>query len=283
MKITAKAISQQFATLSAVALLGGGLLPLAQAQTSPVGSWDLVLSGAQLGLAQITFAGDFSLSGTEIITSRITSRPSVTIDVGRGGDSQRGDVDITTTNTPTTTTITNFYGRAQLTGNWTYDAAGHVIGVMTESGGANSITNGVSFRAVVRAGSRITMVGSRRGRTIHYKGVPLTTLADFSANFYDSGHHKGGSFVELFTLTPDSDPNSYDVVGVGPAYAFTGSAMVSAQKRFAFVTLSDQTTNGVLRSVTGPMSLTTGRATLSGLVENGDGGENNVSLRVFKQ
>jgi hypothetical protein len=95
--------------------------------------------------------------------------------------------------------------------------------------------------------------------------VPLTALADFSGNYFGLGKADGLAFTELFTLTPGADLNSYDVVGTGPGYALVGTAYVSGLKRFAYVSVSDETTNGVGRSLTGPFSLTKGTGSLIGV------------------
>ena len=84
-------------------------------------------------------------------------------------------------------------------------------------------------------------------------------------------------------MTPGTDPNSYDVVGVGPAYNVMGWVMVSSKRQMGFVTLSDVTTNGLLRSVAGPFSLTKTVGTLRGVESDSFGGVVPAGLKITKQ
>ena len=160
--------------------------------------------------------------------------------------------------------------------------------MIAESGG--SMTNGISFKANVRPNTRMTMTGIRNGRRITYIGVPLAVLPDFSGEYYGEGKVAGRSFTELLTLMPAGglgNPellppgfiNGYDITGVGPAYSTFGAVIISGRNQMALVTLSDENTNGVLRSVVGSFRLSRGTGSLRGVMENGNG-ENNVSLKV---
>ena len=267
------------AALSAALLLLGGTAPMARAQTFPIGTWDLVISGSQRGVAQLTFASDNTITGTEIMTATIRNASSDTNPRGPFFSGTRSPFP----ENPNPTPVTNFYGRAFISGTWTVDSLGRTIGVFTESGGPDSLTNGVSFKAVGKDAVRMNLEAVRGGRHIHYRGIPLNSLADFSGDFYGLGSTSRQPFTELFTLTPAAAPNTYDVVGVGAAYNIMGWAYVSAKKQMAFVTLSDQTTNGILRSLAGPFSLTKGVGSLRGVISDGSGGEFNTGLKVTKQ
>jgi hypothetical protein len=266
------------ATFAATALLAG-FLSSAQAQNTPVGPWDVVLSGPQRGLMQITFVADFTLNGFEIITQKPRSaHASDDADVRTpDGSDSRGGAD------SGSSLITTIYGGASLDGTWTYDNRGRVIGVINEVGETG--TNAISFTATVRPGSRINMVGHRDGRRISYRGVPVAALADFSGNYYSNGTRAGKPFTELYTLTPGTDPNTYDIVGTGPNYGLAGTLLVSGQKRVAIYTATTETTNGLIRSVTGSFNLSTGSGNVLGLSQDPAGGGQavNVKASVIKQ
>lgn len=266
------------AVLVATALCAGHLACV-QAQNSPVGSWDFVLTGGQRGLMQLTFVNDFTITGNEIVTVRPRVTHGTDEEDARtpGGTHREFDAN-------GTTSTTNIYGGASLEGVWTYDSGGRVIGVINELS-LNS-TNGISFRATVRPGVRVTMTGYRNGRRITYRGVPLNALASFAGNYYGTGSRTGDPFTELFTFTPGIDPNTYDVVGVGPAYSFAGSAIISAQRQIAFYTVSDENTNGVIRSINGSFNLNRGVGSLLGIgqVPGGEpGAVQNVRMTIRKQ
>ena len=248
---------------AAAFLAGSAALPLL-AQNSPVGAWDFVLSGPQRGLMQLTFNNDFTLGGIEIITERphTTHRPDEE-DVRTPGGDHRGFDD--NGSSPTERII----GGADVSGTWTYDVNGRVIGTFSEV--SASLTNGVSFSATVRPTVRMNMVGHRisSGRRITYRGVPLTAVADLSGNYYANGSRDGKPFTELLTLTPGTDPNNYNVAGTGPGYDTAGFVIVSPQKQVAVYTESSEITNGLLRAVTGSFNLTTGAGkTLLGLSQD---------------
>src|SRR5215510_3551447 len=74
---------------STALLLAGAASALAQSEfPTPVGTWDCVVSGAQQGLAFLTFDKDFSISGYEVITfnpKNPTDNPrGIGSDIGRG-------------------------------------------------------------------------------------------------------------------------------------------------------------------------------------------------------
>lgn len=279
MKTMANKITATIAPVVAIVLLGGSA-SVGLAQNSPVGTWDVVLSGTQRGVAQITFASDMTLSGFEIIAPRSTKTP------GTGGEEDprnpTGDDGRTPPINEEFTTPTNFFGAAPLQGTWSFDSRLRVVGVMNEL--SSSITNGVSFTATVRPGVRITMNGLRFGKKTTYRGVPLTALTDQSGDYYGIGSRAGQGFNELFTLTPSTDPNSYDVAGVGPAYNFVGAILVSRQNQMGFFTITDETTNGVIRAIIGSYNPNKGAGTLIGINEiPGSLSTHNVKMKVNRQ
>ncbi len=70
---------------------------------------------------------------------------------------------------------------------------------------------------------------------VTYRGVPLVPLADISGSWYGVKKLKNKeTFNEFFTMT-SAGQNIYDVTGAGPDYSYTGSAILSAQKKIAFV------------------------------------------------
>ncbi len=238
------------------------------AQNSPVGDWDFVLSGSQKGVAQITFNSDFTLSGTEVITARPDPAPD---------ENERGGPDPASRHPlpGEGTTNTFFFGSSPLVGTWTFNGSG-VVGILIE--GDVGLTNGISFKGK-RSGNRLTLVGHHEGRTINYRGVPLTAASNIMGNFSVMGKKDGEAFVELMNLTPDITQNRYLVTGQGPAYDFTGFALLSVQNQLAIASLQSIGTNGVLSAVSGSFNPRSGRGSLSGVAENA----RRVTGKVSKQ
>jgi hypothetical protein len=100
----------------------------AGAPASPVGDWDMLLSGSgQSGIAFITFSDDGTFSGHQ---SLVPSQTSISSDSsgGRnpGGDSGRSGFDTNSTGS------TVLFGFGPVSGPWQYDDKGHVVGFFTE-------------------------------------------------------------------------------------------------------------------------------------------------------
>jgi hypothetical protein len=265
------------AAVAVVAGLGSSALRV-QAQTSPNGTWDFVLSGNQRGVAQIIFdQNTFTLAGTEILTTKQKSNSSDDV-----GDDSRGDTD------PISNVVRgdNIYGRVGLSGIWTYDIHGRVIGVIVENGGTNGVTNGISFRAVVKrraTSTNMTMTAIREGRSITYRGAPLRVLPNISGNYYGLGKKAGLPFTELFALAP-TGVNRYGVDGAGPNYTYTGEILLSAKNQIAFFGQIGDPTNALLRAIVGSYHPTKGKGTLNGVMETPDGSDvDNVNLKIFRQ
>jgi hypothetical protein len=235
-------------------------------QQSPIGPWDFVLRGKQKGVAQITFNADFTITGSEIITIRLSRSTD--------NDNPRGNPDFAD---PEDDSISNFFGAAPLTGTWTFaDNSGSLVGILIESGGA--VTNGISFRGRIRS-NRLNLIGYNEGRIIHYRGVPMSPVIDISGNYFITGQKNGQPFVEMFNLTPDVTSNSYLLTGEGPAYATIGRGLVSSQRQLAIFAIQSIGTNGVLSAVSGAFNPARGKGSLTGRDEINE----QVSVRVRKQ
>lgn len=132
----------------ALALLcGAGWSAQAATPPSPVGEWDCVVSGKQgVGLAHITFAEDFTFTGTEILTvNPAAPTPSSSSYDGRnpGGDLARGIYIGPGPGGPssssgsgstggTSSTGEQLFGKNEINGSWGYDIYNRVIGYFVQ-------------------------------------------------------------------------------------------------------------------------------------------------------
>jgi hypothetical protein len=239
----------------AAALFGTAITIVAQ--SSPVGDWDVVLSGNQKGVAQITFNADFTITGTEVITTRPDPAPD---DNPRQGLPGRDE----DTNGDTNTVLTVFFGSSPLVGTWAYSGSG-IVGLLTE--GDETLMNGISIQGK-RSGNRLTLVGTHEGRKIHYQGIPLMTQSNIMGTFFVKGKKDGEPYVEILNLTPDVTENRYLVSGQGPGYDLMGFALLSGQKKLAIASLQSIGSNGVLSAVSGSFNVKSGRGSLTGVDED---------------
>ncbi len=279
----------KLAAFAVAGLLLGSSATRAQTPPSPVGDWDLVYSGSQKGLAVLSFNLDNTLTGFEIVRPVPRKGSSMDVDPRHpGGESARTTVTTTTTST-SSKVVTNLLGSAPITGIWYHDAAGKTIGLLNEivqsvtpveSYMTNQLgeivtnvtlvitseTNGISFRAVVVPGSRITVCTySPNGNNI-LRGTPVNTLqVDQSGDFYAFGKRDTLNFVEFFNAQQDPLlPTRYDIGGVGAGYSFTGRMLVSRSKQIAVATLSLDGSS-VLSVYTGSFNLVSHKGKLSGV------------------
>jgi hypothetical protein len=100
------------------------------APASPVGMWDFTVSGrSESGLAFLTFAADGTFSGYNLLAS--TPKVTTTTDDDErnatGDDSRNG-----TSGSSSTGNNTNLFGFGPVSGPWTFDNKGRVVGFFTE-------------------------------------------------------------------------------------------------------------------------------------------------------
>jgi hypothetical protein len=115
----------------AAGLILGGLAGVATAQTPPYGTtWDCILSGSgQQGIAFLTFSNDFTFSGYELLVGKQGSTGKSTDGVAdtRNAGGNTGRTSESDTNAPAGTG-TNLFGFGRISGPWSYDTKGRVLG-----------------------------------------------------------------------------------------------------------------------------------------------------------
>jgi hypothetical protein len=246
------------ATIVAAALLAGSFTTASRgaAFDSPSGlTWDFVISGPRNGVAYITFTGTTggTLSGREILVPRKKSVPNPTDE--RGGNDQRNpDGSSSSTNQ-----VDQVFGPADITGSWSFDTSGKVVGFFAES------TNSpVGFRASVTQGSKMTMLASIPAGKSTYTGRPAVLLVGNYAGAWNGFKSQNNqTLVEIFnmTLTGATGPNEFAASGTQAGYSYSGIAIISVQKKIAFgLDVSD----GHMRTTFGSFNLKSAKATTKG-------------------
>lgn len=253
-------------------MIGGTAAPtLAAPFDSPVGDWDFSFTGSEKGVAQITFLGDYTLTGFEILMPGKPRKDSSADSNPRGGPST--DVD-PRTGVPDGGTGTNIlsWGGVLIDGFWGFDEKGKVVGVVTYT--SSSSTNGMNFIGTVVAGTRMTLRASDDSGGMTYRGVPRVALPDISGDYTASGKKGRSRFNTIFSLTASSSPNIYDVVTHGPGYDGTGIALLTSNSKLG-IYYEIGNTNPAIVALSGSFN----SSRLKGSVTGTDG-TNNLSLKV---
>lgn len=258
----------------AAVVIGGVTANVAAAPfDSPVGDWDFSFGGSQKGVAQITFLGDNTLTGFEILTPGKPLKSGVVPDVNpRGGPST--DADPRTGGQDGSGTNTYVWGGVLIDGYWGFNEKGKIVGAVTFT--SASSTNGMSFVGTVTTGTRMTLRASDDTGGMVYRGVPRAALADISGTYTAVGKKGRARHTGFLTLSPSGDPNIYDVETHGPGYDGTGFALLTSNNKIGvYYEIGD--TNPVIVSMTGSFKPTKLKGTISGT-----DGTNNFSLKIVQ-
>lgn len=278
------------AAAGAVLLSCGLPLQASAASGSPVGTWDVAISGGRQGLAVMQFLDDGSFSIYEII---VPKRPSLSSshDTGDrdGSDSRDGGG-----SGPSITTFTNLFGEESiLNGRWAFDVNGRIIGSYGETlaevctpetfivtsvtnfpdgsigfttntitiTNCVGITNGVNFTGSAVPGKRLSLSGRAFGRPVIFSGLPLIVLTNASGNYNGTRVVGMESSFEFLSLSVSAlDPLSnviYDVHGASGGYSYAslgGHALVSRRGKIAFAIPFDPD-GDILRATIGGFDL----------------------------
>lgn len=253
--------------VNAGALLLLGLTAMGQAAPkSPVGTWDVVMSGVREGLAVMTFYANDTFDITEILVPKQTVFSMPDNNQRNAGDTGRGITPVGTNSTSSLPPHINLYGEGTMHGQWGFDGRGRVIGYYYEAN--DTVTNQLSFVGTVVPNKRLSLLVSSPSGKITYSGVPDVQLPDLSGNYY--GIERDGYlwYTEFFTLSPmPLSPNVYALQGAGPAYNFSGIAIACPQKKLAtgVSIVNGVDTNNTVRAVVGPWNPKRMNGTLHGL------------------
>lgn len=261
--------------LLAGAFLAGSLMASSAQVNSPVGDWDIVMSGSrQSGLLMLHFEPLVGNVGVVDGYAIFSSSPKTSSSTdGRPGstDPDRGGTGSTSTNTIVGSTNVNVFGFSYLTGQWGYDSSGKVVGYYSDS-----LTNAFNFNGKVVANQRLTMVALTPIGKVAMRGVPLVPVTtgglDFDQSSWygtqSSGDQNYQEFFKLNTL----GTNLYGLDGQGPTYDYyPGSSfcIISQQKKIGFsVFQTTGGTNGLLRASIGSFKNgSTVKANTKGVIE----------------
>jgi hypothetical protein len=163
---------------------------------SPVGSWEVVISGAARGISIMTFSNDTSVSGYGIVRKQ--------------------------------------FGLFTLTGNWGFDTNGNVVVACVQS--LNGADTAISFTANVRHSGTFQAKGSSTAGALQFKGATVSDFPDLTGSWTAAVKNRGKILHETYTITASTNfPAVFDVTGNGlsntGSFTLTGSIIAASNNR----------------------------------------------------
>jgi hypothetical protein len=211
------------------------LVVAAQASPSPVGTWEVTISGQNHGIAFMTFNDDFTLSG-----------------YGMSLES---------------------FGMFRLTGTWSLDAKGNLLGSYTEDLGGMTF-NG-NFTGKTAAGKRLTGKIIASNGKFAMNGIPVLTVLDISGPWIASVTELKTTVPEAITLFPSRVlPGVFSLTGSGSGpsgnFRVSGKVVVSSKGKAVVFTESDFDSGGsALSSLTGAFKVNAQTGSFAGVTDSG--------------
>jgi len=247
------------------------------ARISPSGgigskTWDLKITGANYGAAYLTFSDNGTDSG-RLITGYVNVAP------GRGTEGA---------------TIT--FGMIDVYGQWSYDEKNRVVAYLN-----NEPTDDVRFDVTKLVGvvsknqTKLTLSGQTTYGKLKFSGAVAAAL-DALPGLWTVVVNKKESemtFVEIFSVDPSGDLNSYNMTGLAADRCLIGSALLSKLNDLV-VTISEAEMpdssncndvaegNWTVYSAYGKLNLKTLQGNLDIGAEEGDGSKK-ITMKVLME
>ena len=193
----------KFPLLASAAL---ALAPLstsaAPAPASPVGTWEVALSGADQGTAYVTFEDDNDFTGYGL---------------------SKGSLGLFT-----------------LSGTWTVNEAGQLVGNYTETINGDSVTGSLTAKLTAKA---ITGSIAASNGKFTFKAKREGVTQDISGPWAGTASIAKQQLAELYQITPSALPHVYLIEGTGfspfsGAYSIVGTVLTGAKGKVELVAFS---------------------------------------------
>jgi sugar lactone lactonase YvrE len=206
-----------------------------QALHSPLGTWEVIISGRNHGVAFLTLDSSSNINGYGITLESF-------------------DVFI-------------------ISGTWSLDEKNRVIGTYTETIGGQPFTG--SFVGRATTGKRLVAKAVAPNGTFTLNGIPATTTPNISGDWTANVTQRGIIIPESFTLSPiNGAPGLFVFTGYAstPNGAFLMGAVTITSKGRAAVVVDSDNADGTstLSSLIGRFNLTKQTGTLNGVTLSGD-------------
>lgn len=161
---------------------------------SPLGAWELNVSGASKGAAYVTFANDFTLNGYGMLAGT--------------------------------------FGLFTISGSWSFDAKHQITGTYTETLDGSDLLSGAMTAKAASGKSLKASVSTGGVSARKLKGKPAVATSDLSGTWNAVGSSAKVPFSETYTLTPSASyDHVFDLNGAGASYSLSGSVLINSRNQ----------------------------------------------------
>ena len=161
---------------------------------SPLGTWELTVSGASKGAAYLTFADDFTLDGYGMLAGT--------------------------------------FGLYTVSGAWSFGAKHQITGSYTETLNGSDLLTGIMTVKATSGKSLKVSVGAGKASSRKLSGKPAKATADLSGTWNAVGSSAKAPFSETYTLTPSATyDHVFDLDGTGASYSLSGSVLINSRNQ----------------------------------------------------
>ena len=190
--------------LIAAAVCLGAAIALSGANNSPVGTWQVSISGSDRGVTFLTFSNDFTFAGYGISQDAL--------------------------------------GPFTIAGTWEFDSKGRIVGGYTQfiEGGS---TAGILRGSIVGNGRLQARVKTTEGPEKFRAPAPAAS-PDLAGAWAGKTRQPGENGLTSFTLTASTNmPGWFDLTGTGidsgGSFTMSGAVLVTSDRRVGAYTVSD--------------------------------------------
>ena len=172
--------------------------------SSPLGTWELSVSGTGKGLAYLTFVDNSTFDGYGMLTG--------------------------------------IFGLYTISGSWSFDAKHQAVGSYIETLNGSNLLDGTITAKASKGKSLKASVVSGGISARKFKGTPAGSTSDLSGTWNAVGSSAKVPFSETYTLTTSATyDHVFDLSGTGTSYSLSGSALINSRSQLNISTTNGVT------------------------------------------
>jgi hypothetical protein len=161
---------------------------------SPLGTWELAVSGASKGAAYMTFADDFTFDGYGMVAGT--------------------------------------FGLYTISGSWSFGTKHQVTSSYTETLNGIDLLSGLMTAKATSGKSLKASVGAGKVSSRKLSGKPASATTDVGGTWNIVGSSAKVPFSETYTLTPSASfDHVFDLSGIGTSNSLSGSVLINSRNQ----------------------------------------------------